>query len=598
MSLLNEKLLNEDRNDDQIHQIQDHQIQTEDYQIHQIQDQTEDYQIHQIQDQTQDQAQDYQTQDQNKIAICLNCYYKSNISKLILQLSSLLMKMKSKIQHPNLLENIEFKTINECINYLKSQGFEEVKNKNIHVALYCDGLSGQVYKDIYDFKNRIDISDFNNIFKDKVFKIDYSTNSDNYIKLNLKSLPYFIYNLSPEVFPDITNKINEFINTRSKTDIDLQLKLFRNKFHCDHEISKLIFDNLNISESDIIIFYYIYDNFFRNADYSKQIQELLNSNEKFKKYTLGFKITYSVFIELYLLQPELFDKYIEDYYFNEFNNDYIENIDEIKRIFNEFHNKYPNSSLQGTYYHTNLMINRTRFLNDYDSSFKFFIDDDDFTGGLDNYYSIYEWYIKNVKIDYSELNKIIKYIDPKLMIKPRKIMKKSVNIFENEQRKLIRAIIENNINTPLGRYLYITFMKYCVYKFNVWNGESIQNNLCALWNDIIPPYLPLNFLNVQETRCEDSSFNALHFANNYINNDYIVYYYNSPSLHNYDREKNFIVELKIRSIYNYLHKNELSYFKLKHGRWFYSLNDEIEFISKDEIIKTCICNYNDLNKIE
>ena len=142
-------------------------------------------------------------------------------------------------------------------------------------------------------------------------------------------------------------------------------------------------------------------------------------------------------------------------------------------------------------------------------------------------------------------------------------------------------------------------MKYCIYKFNVWNGSSIQNNICAIWNDIIPPYLPLNFLNVQETRCEDSSFNGLHFASNFINNQEIIYYYNLPSLHNYNRDENYMTELKIRSIFKYFHKNKLNYLQMNCGRWFYTLDKEIEFInSKNEIKNIKICDYVDLNEIE
>jgi len=615
----------------------------------------------------------------NKIAICLNCYYKSNISKLISQLSSLLMKSNDKYKYLKLrgkaylgpseiiTSNITFKSINQCINYLKSQGFTETKTKNIHVALYCDGLSGQVYENINDFKNRIDIKEFNEIFSNKIFKIE-----------SLKCLPYFIYILSPSLFPEIRNKIIEFIK-QNNTDTTKQLNEFKN-------IPEYIFDKIDFNidkPNNIVLYQYIYNTYFKDVDFSKRIRNLIYSNQN-EKYKHGFKLAYSSFIELYQLQPELFQSEIENYFNTKFENNYTENIEKIKEIFNEFNKIYPNSSLQGTYYHTNLMINRTRFLNDFDEYYKFFIDDDDITGGLDNYYSIYKWYNKNVKINYDELNNIIKYIDLKLVIKDYDKMNvdelnknqlnknenqsqnqneninqnenqnenqsqnqneninqlnknenqlnknenqlnknenqsqnqnKNINLNENQNeninqlneninqsqnkiRKQIKEIIENNINNPLGRYLYITYTKYCIFKFNVWNGFSIQNNICAMWNDIIPPYLPLNFLNIQETRCEDSSFNGLHFVNNFINNQEIIYYYTTPSLNNYSREKNIIVELKIKSIFKYLHKNKLSYLKMNHGRWFYNLNNTIKFIDyKNNIKHIKICDYNDLNSI-
>ena len=516
--------------------------------------------------------------NQNDIAICLNCYYNSNISKLILQLSSLLMKGKYEL----IDRNKEFQHINECVDYLKSLKFEkcnELNQKNkIHIALYCDGLSGRVYKDINDFKNRIDIKEFNEIFKDTIFNLK-----------DLKVIPYFIYINCKSLFPEITNEINKFIK-QNNTNIEQQLKLFKYKYDLNLNIDdNIIFDNIDfdLNKPNFIIYNYIYMKYFKNINYSNKIQKI---KDKYQQ----FKLSYATFIELYQLQPELFINNIKEYFKSKFINNYSDNIKKIKQIFNEFHEIYNNSSLQGTYYHTNLMINRTRFLNDFDDKFKFFIDDDDFTGGLDNYFEIYNWYINDVKIDYLKLNKIIKYID---LNKSNKLNMNKNNELTN--RKYIKQVIENNINKPLGRYLYISFMKYCIYKFNVWNGSSIQNNICAIWNDIIPPYLPLNFLNVKETRCEDSSFNSLHFATNFINNQTIVYYYNLPSLHNYNRDKNYITELKIRSIFNYLHKNNLNYLKMNYGRWFYDLNDEIEFIDfKNKIKNVKICDYENLNEIE
>jgi len=515
----------------------------------------------------------------NKIAICLNCYYKSNISKLILQLSSLLMT-NNNINHVlKIIHSAKnFKNIDECIKYLKNNGFVETKNKNIHIALYCDGLSGQVYKDINDFKNRIDEKEFNEIFGGKIFN------------KKLKSLPYFIYILDMNKFPEINEKIDEFIkevnvnnnvnninsninnniNNINSNNINTNNNNINNSninnSNINNTNNNIIYDNINFKGPNMITFQYVYKRYFKDYDYSEKIHELLLLH-----YPKGFKLTYPVFIELYQLQPELFNDEIEKYFKN-FQNYYSH---EIKNIFDEFHMKYPNSSLQGTKYHTNVMINRTRFLNDFDEYYKFFIDDDDFTGGLDNYYSIYKWYIKNIDILKSDICKYYKI----------------------NSRKNIRELIENNINKTFGRELYLNFMKYCIYKFTVYSNEKITSNVSGIWNDIIPPYLPLNFFNVQEMCCDDSSFNALHFTSNFMNTN-ITYYYDFPSLSDYNRNKSLITEMKIKSIYNYLHKNNLSYLGLNHGRWFYKLNNEIEFIDSkgdEKIIK--ICNYNDLNEI-
>ena len=540
-----------------------------------------------------------------RIAICLNCYYNSDISKLILQLTSLLCinnnininnddnnnnNNNNNINNNNNVKNNNnnnvniknnninndtnttivnlfnkiyseennFTNIDECINYLKQHGFKQInKYPPIHIALYCDGLSGYVYKDINDFKKRIDIKEFEEIFKDTVFNAS-----------QLKSVPYFIYKSSPLSFPQINEQIKKEIMNINITDIKSKILSFQQKYNIIPP--KYIFNyvNFDFQKPDFIIYNYVYNKYFKSYDFSKEISKIYNCN---------FKLTYSSFIELYQLQPELFNDKIKKYFKN-FKNNYSKNVDKIKKIFNEFHNKYPNSSLQGTRYHTNLMINRTRFLNDFDEYYKFFIDDDDFTGGLNNYYSIYKWYIENVHINYNEINKILQFLNIK-----------SINHvhynFDEKNRKIIKHIIENNIDKPLGRYLYVVFMKYCIYKFNVWNQNKIQNQICAIWNDIIPPYLPLNFLNIQETRCEDSSFNYFHFVNKLINNDFIVYYYHNPSLQNYTQQQDYITELKIKSIFSYFNISNLNYLGLNYGRWFYKLNDNIEFINSKQNTK-------------
>jgi hypothetical protein len=147
------------------------------------------------------------------IAICLNCYYKSDISKLILQLSSLLFKFKNK-DRTKILEilnsKIKFQTIDECINYLKLnfKEIEIIENSKIHVALYCDGLSGYVYKNNEDFKKRIDILEFEEIFKNVVFKIG-NKNSVNYIRLNQN----INVNLNQNVDSNINSNQKQNINS-------------------------------------------------------------------------------------------------------------------------------------------------------------------------------------------------------------------------------------------------------------------------------------------------------------------------------------------------------------------------------------------------
>ena len=171
------------------------------------------------------------------IALCINCYHNTNINKFIIHLSSLLVmpdlskfeysqKIKQfmlnkyeflsddKINNPEYIynfytivstyeeienKNIQFNNLNECIEYLLNHNFRRINYNNlIHVAFYCDGISGYKYRDLEDFKNRFDIPHFNELFKDKII-----------LPNQVNKLLYFIYYNDYLQFPEINEKAKE-----------------------------------------------------------------------------------------------------------------------------------------------------------------------------------------------------------------------------------------------------------------------------------------------------------------------------------------------------------------------------------------------------
>ena len=572
----------------------------------------------------------------NNIAICVNCYHNSDISKLILQLSTLLLKSKN-IEDMINISNLKFNSLSESINYLLNHNFELHKTNNIHIAFYCDSMSGYQYSDLEDFKNRFDVSHFNELFKDRIIKFN-----------ELNRLYYFIYSKSPETFSEITNfELPDLLKIKSiNYELYTKNEILRNKFN---EKVKLLNNkyNLNITIKDkytvlefekfnyIINFKIKINNINRHS--FKYISDKLNINDKninksigatstknnkneyisdklddkneyefknkskeiFEKYfPNGFKMTYEDFLEIYTYQPELFNEDIENYFKSKFVN-YNSNIVKVKNIYNEFHKIYNNSSFQGTKYHTNLMINRNQFLKDFDNYIKFFIDDDDLNCNIDNYNILVKLY--NLKI-YEIFNKSYEINKIKELIKDVS----NLNILE------FRKYFQNYFNqsNQFKRLIYVYYMKLCIYNVQavIKNDENdkinknkninelnekinknyeLRDNIISMWNKIIPEYLPFNYLNVQETYNEDSGFNYSHMTQfNVLFSKFPIYYYLSKSYNNYKINKNISnSELfnRINSININIDNSYQLYYNI--GRYYYKYNSIIEFIknSKSEL---------------
>ena len=144
--------------------------------------------------------------------LSIHLYHNSNITKLNLQLASLLTKYTKSENEKceflkftfNKIENkqLNFNTISEAVDYLIKNNFEKIDISNynnlIHISFYCDGISGYKYRDLEDFKNRFDIPHFNELFKDKII-----------LPNQVNKLLYFIYYNDYLQFPEINEKAKE-----------------------------------------------------------------------------------------------------------------------------------------------------------------------------------------------------------------------------------------------------------------------------------------------------------------------------------------------------------------------------------------------------
>ena len=540
-----------------------------------------------------------------KVALCVNCFFGSNINRLVLQLASLLVCVDVKpetykadqIYHEllnrgmsddvimqicpdlahlihrkrqlvscqsgidsallnNLIYVYHFTTvinaydkvlaerhtsIRACIHRLLQMGFRKCVSTNVHVAMYCDGVSGQMYANLDDFRRRFDVQHFNQLFRDKVWNINQFTRPY-----------YFIYFRCPHVFQNVNKRAKELFN--EKNPMFAQLLTYdeytsdtsiRYAFHqaCepiehigDIVLTRSRFELLNFivkyhtyvwpSILNVWQYQYIYHTYFRDIDHTHETKQILE-----KYYPNGFKMTYDIFLEVYTYQSELFDDAIAQYY-----DEHIKACAHqsysgpIHNVYNEFHELYPNSSLQGTTYHTNVMINRNRFLADYDDWHKFFADDDDFTCGLDYYNIIYQTYLKAVQKQFNIDKPIYEKLFKRLGVKVENMNIQTV-------RQVLPSVLSDMDNVWV-RYLYVIAMKMCMYDTPFVLKDKgvyeLRHKSYSTTNKIIPPHLPYNFTNVQESASEDVAFVSIHLTDwtdraQMMFNFNTYYYFNSTA---------------------------------------------------------------------
>ena len=677
----------------------------------------------------------------NDFNISIHVYHNSNITKLCAQCASLLMKYSSsenskitKLQHmfesfdqknksKQLRDkvdldfsNLTFKNINDAMKYLNDIGFENIDiskyNDKIHISFYCDSTSGYKYSSLKDFMNRFDIPQFNAIFKNKVFNLIGK----------LKILPYFIYHNFYTLFPEINNMAKYIFNKREDIDIferemtyndyinngylknifDLKCKQFKLKFPQSatefRNINFIISQNIRDFKLPITFIQFKYILKLVQKDYSTIIDDILKD-----KYPNGFRLTYQIFLELYELQPELFNEDIEKYWgnnedknldkklenpdknldkklensdknlnvnnenisnkdnlninnenlnvnennkninvnvnneninldnnlninldkneninVNNVNNEnknfenkfenYNPNIENVIKIFNEFHSIYPNSSFRGTKYHTNLMINRNQALHDFNSKHKIFIDDDDFTCGLEHYYHIYQLYANHIDNIYPIIkNKIINKLKMLNFIKYNNLIQQLSNLNKNELIKF-RKIMYNYFESKIGNFNAIDRLIYLIYmKINMYNFPTMCMNfsyhimeahitVCADWSKIIPPYIPFNFITPQDTLCEDVMFSSINFTHlNYFDITKPIYYYFVEAHTNhwgtYENCSNF-EKIHFLGYMNLIRPNYYKYIPVNIGRYYYKYDSIVEFENnfKNELRFVCDIN--------
>ena len=259
------------------------------------------------------------------------------------------------------------------------------------------------------------------------------------------------------------------------------------------------------------------------------------------------------------------------------------------------------------------MINRNQFLSDFDSKHKVFIDDDDFTCGLEYYYKIYQLYVSNInKIYLTIRDKIIETLhyfefefdsSEEDFIRPGRLaLHTSGNKFEIsnvihelyrtfdilEFRKLMRDYLLPDANYNIvKRLIYSIYTKMNMYNFPVMRINPIINEIersidtYADWSKIIPPYMPINFIMVNDTLCEDVMFSKINYTQtNYFDVSKPIYYYLFEAHSNHWgtwENCSWFERIHILSYLNLIKPNYFKYTFVNIGRYYYKYDSVVEF---------------------
>ena len=548
-------------------------------------------------------------------AICVNCYPGSNVSKLCLQLASLVMKRslrtceqqslrtceQQSLDHmhtiPHIYNHPQFTSIQAAMDYLQQYGYERCRSVAIHVAFYCDGIGGKRYIDVYDYRDRYDSSQLHFIKPGQI-----------------RCLMYWTYSSHTSLFPEIQQKARQMLEAGHEIfwrtlDYDMYLKKYRKAF--DEKVLELCakYDwidvpdltcplsedafgqyqyilNLNfktISEEHIRLtfdqFHYILHYFPPNT-FQTRVQQIMQT-----EYPNGVQMDYTMFMELCQLQPELLDDI-------ELPADNDMDLTPIQTIFNEFHHIYPNSSLQGTFYHTNLMINRNMFLDDYDDCVKAFVDDDDFTCGLDNYLEIFDCYSRHVGKVFTQIYPIISQLVKSYVSE----LPSDVLAFRQTLSKLFDADMFQHESIRLA---YRVYAKMCVYNVvcmrstpGATHQVQLHTKVVGMWNKVIPPYTSINYTNVQETFNEDAVYSIMHFTDHNVvpYSDQPMYYYLCPSYQDYTRSAHPMTKQHTLSLYSLFDCLTYKYVSLNVGRYFHKPDSIVKFRYPDHDANRFVCS--------
>ena len=489
-------------------------------------------------------------------------------------------------------ENITFNSINQCIKYLCANGFTKCNSKNIKIELHCDGLSGYKYKDVNDFVKRIDSKDYEKY--DNILNVDDFCNS-------LTKIPYFLYiedplyfkNLNKEMIKYYKNNKNEFTVSITEKEYSTipQIANLVNKLYNIKETNLMEFRIKNfiyqekhyIKENTLIpIPYYYYNKvheFYKITDSDKlKLKEILKNKMK----SNSFKMDYKMFMLEY-------NNVSKSFLVNQFPliQNYYDNVNNIIKLYKELHNLYPNSSLEGTKYHVNVMINRNIFLKD-PNYFKIFVDDDDFTNGLDNYNHNINLYKQKIKELFPSIRNSIIACLKNISIKNKTKMKKIPENIIDFQKFIYNYFMKTPINRfdeINNRIIYHEYSKFYInfLSLKLISNKFSFNHVYGFWSCIIIPYMLFPIVNVQETSGEDVGFKLSHLYNN--NNDdkdslYLYNYltksqadYNDDDITHKHSENSVILNID-NHIFKYDNQNK--------GRYYYKYDSLVECLKYND----------------
>jgi hypothetical protein len=434
------------------------------------------------------------------------------------------------------------------INFIISQNVRE----------FTLPLTFTQFKMIFRKNEELNLNDYSKIIDD-ILKKEYP----NGIKLTYQTF-LELYELQPELFDDEIEKyFDENLNSLNENTNILN----------ENTLTNTINENTN---SNLI-------NSSLNENSNSSLNENSNSNSSTNTNSLNENSNSNTLNE------------------NENSNtiphfkNYNPNIINVKKIYNEFHKLYSNSSFQGTKYHTNLMINRNQFLNDYDSKHKIFIDDDDFTCGLEHYYYIYQLYNNFINNNWLTIkNKILeicfkfKNEYPELKTLKYELLNNNYNNNVLEFRKIMKKYLSPNENYNIvKRLIYSIYMKMNMYNFPTmcmnFNNNKLDKCLCvcADWSKIMPPYMPINFIMVNDTLCEDVMFSKINFTQmNYFDIKKPIYYYFVAAHANHWgtwENCSWFERIHILSYLNLIQPNYFKYTFVNIGRYYYKYDSIVEF---------------------
>jgi hypothetical protein len=237
------------------------------------------------------------------------------------------------------------------------------------------------------------------------------------------------------------------------------------------------------------------------------------------------------------------------------------------------------------------MINRNIFLKKNYDKYMTFLDDDDFSNSIDDRVKSFDYYRSFIETRFQQnKNEAFKFL--KLINKNHKALHaKSLEEFRKDVYPLFKQQVKG----------YRLKLMEEVFKYGIYKQRSIVKteetsfghstvsyqksvHCCGLWSAIIPPYLPKNFMNVQEMSSDDVGYMRAHdaFNHNLPRTISAVYYYISSGHQGYGyinedarSEWKTIQRERIHALEKYIKEGKVLD-NLNYGRYWFRYDSEIE----------------------